>query len=129
LTRRNRFLRTAAGLLGIVFVIGLFVGGAQPVAVGLIPAPWDKLAHLAAFGGLAVLLELALRPLSWLFFTMPLAVSAADEVHQAFLPGRSASVEDWLAGAVGVAIAWWLLRHTRLAKLVTRLRGDSMHSS
>ena len=57
-----------------------------------------------------------------LFFALPLAVSAADEIHQMFLPGRSADGDDWLAGAVGVAIAWWLLRHTGLRKSVTRLR-------
>ncbi len=114
-------------LIGLVsclaFVVGIFVGGAQPAAVGLIPAPWDKLGHAISFGLLAMMLELALRPRWWLFFALPLAVSAADEVHQAFLPGRYASVEDWLAGAAGVCIAWWLLRHTRLAAWVTILRG------
>lgn len=119
------FIRPLAGLLCIAFVVGLFIGGAQPVAVGLIPAPWDKLAHLIAFGGLATLVELALRPSLAVFFALPLAVSAADEFHQAFLPGRFASVEDWLAGAAGVSLAWWLLRHTRLSRLITRLRGDN----
>lgn len=119
----------AASLLGVAFVIGLFVGGAQPVAVGLIPAPWDKLAHVAAFGSLATLIDLAVRPRPWLFFALPLAVSAADEVHQAFLPGRSAGIDDWLAGAVGVALAWWLFRHTRLTVLVAWLRREGMHSS
>lgn len=43
------------------------------------------------------------------------AVSAlyglSDEFHQRFVPGRNASVEDWLADLLGaataVAIAWW----------------------
>ena len=119
------FIRPLAGLLCIAFVGGLFIGGAQPVAVGLVEAPWDKLAHLIAFGGLATLIELALQPSLLLFFALPLAVSAADEFHQAFLPGRFASLEDWLAGAAGVTLAWWLLRHTRLARLVGHLRGDN----
>jgi VanZ family protein len=107
----------------LVFVVGLFVGGAQPVAVGLFPEPWDKLAHVIAFGTLAALFEVTLRPRWWIFFALPLAVSAADEFHQVFLPGRSASVEDWVAGAVGVGIVWGLLRHTRLRHWVTILRG------
>jgi VanZ family protein len=115
-----RFIGVAACL---IFVVGLFVGGAQPVAVGLFPVPWDKLAHVVAFGALATMVELALRPRWWIFFALPLAVSAADEIHQAFLPGRSAGLDDWLAGAVGVGLAWWLLRQTRLRQWVTMLRG------
>jgi hypothetical protein len=119
----RRMVRPAASLACLIFVVGLFVGGAQPVAVGLIPAPWDKLAHIVAFGALATMVELALRPRAWLFFALPLAVSAADEFHQAFLPGRCASIEDWLAGAVGVSLAWWLLCQTPFRDLVTALRG------
>jgi VanZ family protein len=115
-------IRRLGMLACLAFVAGLFIGGAQPVAVGLFAEPWDKVAHAVAFGALAVLLEFALRPRLWLFFALPLAVSAADEIHQMFLPGRSADGDDWLAGAVGVAIAWWLLRHTGLRKSVTRLR-------
>jgi len=109
-------LRWAAGLVAVAFVAGLFVGGAQPVAVGLIPAPWDKLVHLAAFGGLTVLIALALRPPVWLLILLPLLVSAADELHQATLPGRAAGLDDWLAGAVGVALAVWLLRRPALRR-------------
>lgn len=104
------WLRLVAGLAALVFLVGLFVGGAQPVAVNLIPAPWDKLVHALAFGGLAVLFCLALRPPLWLLVLFPLLVSAADEVHQAFLPGRSAGIDDWLAGAVGVGVAAAILQ-------------------
>jgi VanZ family protein len=118
-----RLVRWTAGFSCLIFVAGLLVGGAQPQAVGLIAAPWDKLAHAASFGLLAAMVELAARPRAWLFFALPLATSAVDEMHQAFLPGRYASVEDWLAGAVGVSLAWWLLRHTRLRDQISVLRG------
>lgn len=119
----NRYVRWGAGIACIIFVAGLFVEGAKPVAVGLIPVPWDKLAHAVAFGGLAVLVELALAPPTWLLFALPLAVSAADEIHQIFLPGRSAGIDDWLAGAAGVTLVWWLLRRTRLRRYVEALLG------
>ena len=111
---RTTAIRLIALLACIAFIAGLFIGGAQPVAVGLIPAPWDKLAHLVSFGVLTFLLELALRPRAWLLILLPLVVSAADEIHQSYLPGRFASWEDWLAGAAGACIAFLLLRHTRL---------------
>jgi VanZ family protein len=38
-------------------------------------------------------------------------LGAADELHQLYLPGRVASVADWLADLVGVLVAagllWW----------------------
>ena len=117
----SRIIRWGARLACLAFVVALFVEGAKPVAVGLFPPPWDKLAHIVAFGGLATLIELALAPPTWLFFALPLAVSAADEIHQMFLPGRSAGLDDWLAGAVGITLAWWVLRHTRVRQLVTLL--------
>jgi VanZ family protein len=107
----------------LAFVVGLLLGGAQPEAAGMIPPPWDKLAHVVAFGGFAVLVDLALRPHVALLAALPLSVSALDELHQTFLPGRFASLEDWLAGALGVAIACWLLRGTRLREVITMLRG------
>jgi VanZ family protein len=119
---RRVLVRSIGVLSCLTFVASLFIGGAQPVAVGLVPAPWDKLAHLAAFGTLTVLVELALRPRAWLLIATPLLVSALDEFHQAFLPGRSAELADWLAGGVGVLLAFWLLRRTRLRALVTMLR-------
>ena len=56
LKRHGRAI-TALLVVGILF--GLFVGGAQPVAVGLIPSPWDKLAHASLFAVLAACIGLA----------------------------------------------------------------------
>jgi hypothetical protein len=92
----------AAGLLG---VSALFVLGAQPFAVGIVPSPYDKLAHALAFGSLFLVLDSALVLPLWLALTIPLLVSAADEFHQIFLPGRQAGLDDWLAGLCGVVLA------------------------
>jgi hypothetical protein len=47
-------LLCAAAVLPMV--AGLFVGAAQPVAVGLLTEPWDKLAHATVFAVLTALL-------------------------------------------------------------------------
>lgn len=98
-------------------VVSLFVGGAQPQAVGLILAPWDKLGHMAFFVVLAGLLQAGLPVSRGVLIGLCLAVGAADEIHQAYLPGRQASLEDWLADAVGVGLAmlagWWADRRQR----------------
>jgi VanZ family protein len=118
----GRLLCAAAVLL---MVVGLFVGGAQPVAVGLLTDPWDKLAHATVFAMLTALLALALqgralqpgarwalRPGAALAVAAVLAgaVGVADELHQATLPGRVAGLDDLLADAVGVCVGLWVAR-------------------
>lgn len=120
--------RVIYALAALLLVVGLFIGGAQPMAVGLFADPWDKVAHATVFGALAVLLALALRGahvlhgraalglgqsllLAALLATM---VTGADELHQIWLPGRVAAWDDWFADVAGVALAltglrwlWW----------------------
>ena len=113
---RLRLLRIAALPVLLALVPGLFVGGAQPVAVGLIPVPWDKVVHGVLFAGFAGLIGLAagLLPLRrgvllWLAFAGALAIGIADELHQATLPGRQAGWDDLAADAFGAAIGTWVL--------------------
>ncbi len=107
----------------LLLVAGLFVGGAQPVAVGVLTAPWDKLAHTTVFAVLTALLALALqgrppgarwalRPGAALAVAALLAgaVGVADELHQATLPGRVAGLDDLLADAVGICLGLWVAR-------------------
>ena len=122
----GRLLCASAVLL---MVVGLFVGGAQPVAVGLFTEPWDKLAHATVFAVLTALLALALhgrapgacwalRPGAALAVAAVLAgaVGMADEFHQATLPGRVAGLDDWLADAVGICLGLWVAYGMRLQK-------------
>jgi len=113
---RFRALRIAALLALFVLVPGLFVGGAQPVAVGLIPVPWDKVVHGVLFAGFAGLIGLAagLLPLRrgvllGLAFAGALVIGIADELHQATLPGRQAGWDDLAADAFGAVIGSWVL--------------------
>ena len=113
-------LRWLALLALMVLIPGLFIGGAQPVAVDLIPAPWDKLAHALSFAMFAALLALSwgLLPLrlavqlrlGWL---SALVMGAADELHQLQLPGRHGNWQDLGADAIGatlgVALLYWLI--------------------
>src|SRR5690606_11370454 len=55
----SRHLRIAATLLVFGIVVSLFLGGTQPIAVNLVPQPWDKLLHGVVFALLALALGLA----------------------------------------------------------------------
>lgn len=101
-------MRLSAVVVAIGLPLGLLVGGAQPVAVGLVPAPWDKLAHASVFALLAAAMAYAsgLRGLTMALLALGGAglVGLADEWHQMFLPGRSAGWDDLAADCVGALL-------------------------
>jgi len=109
-----------AGLVAVlVLIANLFVLGAQPFAVGLIPPPWDKLAHAALFALLGALLMIAAAGRhTWLALAALAAVALADELAQADLPGRVVSVADLMADVVGAAAGI-----TAMAFVLARRRG------
>jgi VanZ family protein len=74
----------------------------------------DKLAHFGAYAGLTALLSLALSyQRKWRRFAAnPFVWAAAiatiyggfDELHQAFIPGRSCELLDFVADAIGAGL-------------------------
>jgi|RhiMetdeSRZDD1v2_1073273.scaffolds.fasta_scaffold39958_2 VanZ family protein len=88
----------------------------QPV----VPPGGDKPWHLLAYLGLGVLTVRAVAGglpawISWRSAAVGVAIAAGyaatDELHQMFVPGRSASLGDLLADSMGVvagAILCWL---------------------
>ncbi len=107
-------------LLASGIILSLFVGGAQPIAVNLIPEPWDKLAHgvvfilLAWAIGMGSGLDGRRRLVVALFGA--LMVGAADEWHQISLPGRQAGWSDFVADAAGSLIGTALLAIVRIRR-------------
>lgn len=110
----QRALRAVAVLVAVALPLGLLVGGAQPVAVGLIPAPYDKLVHALVFAVLAAAIGFASGWRGWrmvlLAFCAALAVGVLDEWRQMVLPGRSAGWDDLAADALGAALGAWAVR-------------------
>jgi VanZ family protein len=96
--------RIIAVLLVIGVMLALFIGGAQPFAVGLFAEPWDKVAHAGFFCLLALLMSRFVGLHIALVIAMALFIGAADEIIQAFLPGRVAGLDDWLADVTGACI-------------------------
>ena len=88
-----------------------------------VPAPEvpyiDKVAHFGAYAVLGALLAFAAdRSRTPLAAAVLLGVlyGASDEVHQMFVPGRSADVLDWCADAAGVLAAVYLYTLWRLRR-------------
>lgn len=92
-----RAARIACAGLAIAMTVNLFHLGAGPGAVNLFVPPWDKVAHFAAFSVLSGLLAVGIgvrRP--WITLAAVALIGMADELHQLWLPGRSAGVDDWI---------------------------------
>jgi len=103
----------------LAYMAIIFVLSAQSKLPEL-PMPilsWDKAQHLAAYLGLALvafraanLMPIAARPGSYVqSFILAALYGASDEFHQKFVAGRSAQVGDWLADALGAALALVIL--------------------
>jgi VanZ family protein len=88
-------------------------------AVELVDATWDKAIHFLFFGTMAFLLWVATAkrwPLAvWLAVAL---IGAADETLQAYTPGRTSDINDWLADGFGAAAALFIalsLFHRRIS--------------
>lgn len=90
-------------LFGLLF--GLFVGGHHPASAHMIPAPWDKAAHLSLFALLGVLLKLRWPRLpAPLILVLCALLGLGDEIHQSFVPGRQPDWADGLADILGCSL-------------------------
>lgn len=105
-----------AALVAVSMTAGLLRLGETSLAVGLIPSPWDKLAHALTFGTIALSLWLAVRQ-RWLGACAGAAFAIAiyDEWRQLYLPGREADLLDLLANTVGIVLAALLANRLRTA--------------
>jgi VanZ family protein len=102
--------------------LALFLGTHLPIdRLALHRGSADKFAHIAAFGGLAILVaitwrlsggRLHARQLIWVWIIVVL-YGAIEETTQP-LVNRSASLIDWMADALGATLGlvvfWWWLR-------------------
>ena len=106
---------------GVILFVTSVPGSAVPHQL----APYDKVVHFSIYGLFALFLNRDFSQVTsrWraAFIAIALAVGfgAADEWHQAFIPGRSADPADWRAdsiGAAGGAILFALYSRVRTPK-------------
>ena len=90
---------------GVILFVTSLPSGVFPREV----TPYDKYAHFAMYGLFAVLLTRDMSQVTgrWraaiLSVMIAVALGAADEWHQRFIPGRSSDVGDWRMDSVGAA--------------------------
>jgi VanZ family protein len=103
--KNDSWLHVLALFIATILLTLYVWGNSRPEAVGLVPPPWDKLAHLTWYAVLAGLLLLGLGRRAWPWVLAgTLLLAGWDEWHQFALPGRSPGIDDWLADALGVVV-------------------------
>jgi VanZ family protein len=70
----------------------------------------DKVAHLSIYALLGFALSWrdnrrSLKNWDWQGLILGWLYGASDEIHQIFVPGRRAGMDDWIADAMGIALA------------------------
>ena len=91
---------------------------------------WDTLAHFGAFALITALVwhgTAGLAPLAVLGAVV--AFGALDEVHQLFVPGRTAELSDFIADAAAAALVCGLLSLLRKSPCVELSRPSRAATS
>ena len=105
----------------LLFGAWIFYQSAHPAPSVDVDIPHlDKIVHGVIFGILALLLYRALVTVPsvtnnitlkfWVAFIGAALYGVSDEIHQIFVPSRTADPWDALADAVGAIVFLWLLR-------------------
>ena len=106
-SRRRSLLAAPAVAYAVLIFAASSLPGSQVPATGV--PNGDKLLHAAEYGVFGLLLLLPVRDLGRRGSLVALAVggvfAATDELHQAFVPGRSADVLDFAIDVVGLLLA------------------------
>jgi VanZ family protein len=93
-------------------ILNLFFWGTQPIAINLVPAPWDKFLHGITFTVLAFGIGFASglqgSRMMVVAFSGALLTGVLDEWHQLYLPGRHPGwddlMEDTIGGLIGASL-------------------------
>lgn len=126
-------------VLPLLYMIFIWVLSSMPAnaVVELPSSKWDgwikESLHLVEFGLLYVLLVLALLTftsltpkLNLLCIVIASLYGLLDEVHQSFVPARSATLIDLVKDVIGVLAAAWLLTNAYKKKRFPRF-GRVLH--
>jgi len=117
----------AVAWAALIFLLSARSTTAVPLEHGL-----DKFAHFGAYAVLGAALGRARLHHRWPL-AVPLALgllyALSDELHQAFVPGRTAEAADWVADALGTLAGLLLFHRWRRRAADSRPRPGAIANS
>jgi VanZ family protein len=127
----SRLMRMLPDLVPLtLYCVFIFIQSQLPVPFEMPDVShFDKLLHFGAYGVMAILFyrtylagwpQAMKRTLIWASVISTALYGLSDEIHQFFVPARSADPLDWLADAVGGAVG--ALIYQRLFDATRKIR-------
>ena len=119
----------------LLWAAAVFVASSRPTLPQL-PSVlgWDKLQHTGAYAVGGALIARALGRGGrgvWLAVALGSLYGLGDEIHQLFVPNRSADALDWIADTLGVlaGVGLWRLWLHRSARRAPRAAATDVHAA
>ena len=106
-------IKVFGAVVVVILLLALFIGGAQPQAVGLFEPPMDKVVHVFYYAFITQCLGRLIDLHLSISLFIALSIGIADEVHQLYLPGRSADILDLIADGFGITLSAFIIRLSR----------------
>lgn len=128
MARALSWQRSLGCLLTLLYMALIFRLSAKPaIEVPPLFLHQDKVFHLCEYFGLAFLAAFATaagptRRRFFIAFAVAAVYGITDEWHQSFVPGRDASVWDWVADTAGGWLGAWA--YLRGETMLRRLRDS-----
>ena len=104
--------------MGIIF----YLSSLEKIELPPLPENSDKLLHICAYLFLALLTSFSLyksgikKYVLMLAFLIATLYGISDEIHQAFVPGRDAGIDDVIADSIGASLGSILAGRVRVKK-------------
>ena len=100
----NKKKFTALGYAALIIALSSIPGRSFPTAQIF---TYDKVIHLVEYAGFAIVLIMALPDVSniWIVAAVAALFGMGDELYQSLIPGRDASLADWIADSMGILIS------------------------
>jgi VanZ family protein len=131
-------MRILFSLISIAYIASIFLLAGSPFISKIATFNPYSLLHIPLYGILTVLLIFSIIPFKnspnsqrnqkdqatpFLFAGLiALGIAVADEIHQAYIPGREASFTDVLLDAIGIALVLLLIHRIFRWKISTSTR-------
>ncbi len=125
-------------ILSLFYISAIFALAGSPVVRILAPLNLYILLHIPLYGILTILLFFSFMPMdqtpdsprslvipSLIAGVTALGVGIADEIHQASIPGRDASVTDILLDVIGILFALLIVLCKKRVSFILRMSMGS----
>jgi len=110
--------------VAIAYAAGIFAGSSIPLReLPLLPASGlDKLIHAVEYALFFFIVRKAVGGRGWIPITIAILYAGTDELHQAFVPGRHAGIDDFAADLTGIFLMAILTALVRDSPLLAGIR-------